>query len=98
MSIVTTKIGTKVKRAAEDGDNQGEAFSLPFYYSPKELLIIIMAANPEPCHSVVVHDANGAVPKSYPHRPDIFRLVYALEAQRRMKGIIRPKTISLLCS
>jgi len=55
-----------------------------------------MAADPKPCHGIIVHDAYCPESKRYPDRPDIFRLIDALEAQRWMERVLRPKTISLL--
>jgi hypothetical protein len=65
--------------------------------STEEPFIIVMAADPKPRHGINVHDAYGPVSKRHPYRPDIFRLVYALKAQRRMERVLRPKTVCFLC-
>lgn len=46
-----------------DGGNSRDALLI----SPEEPFIIVMAADPEPCHGIVVHDAYGPVSQRHPH-------------------------------
>jgi len=53
-------------------------------------LVFIVPAYPEPGDRITLEHANRTVSQRYPHRPDVFLRVYALEVQRRMEGVLRP--------
>jgi hypothetical protein len=55
----------------------------------EECFVIVVTANPEPDNRVCVHDADGANAARDSDRPEIFRLIDAFEAKRRVKRIFR---------
>jgi len=59
--------------------------------SSEETFIIIVVTNPKPRNRISFKYSNRTITPCYPHRPNVFLTVDALEVQRGMKGILRPQ-------
>ena len=49
-----------------------------------------MSTDPEPRYCIIVENAEGSIAKCYPHRPDVFHCIDALEMERWMKRVVLP--------
>jgi len=52
-----------------------------------------MPTDPEPRYCIIVENIEGSIAKGYPHGPDVFLCIDALEMERWMKRVVLPQPI-----
>jgi hypothetical protein len=60
------------------GRTQGRGLSC-YEQAAKTAFVILMSADPEPCHSITVKDAKCTIAQRYSNRPYLFFLIHTLE-------------------
>jgi hypothetical protein len=67
------------------------AFAISQGLRRKELLIVVVLADPKPRYRIVIENAYRTVVSRDSHRPNVLGMIDALELQGRMKWIFRPQ-------